>query len=127
MRNFPIDINAFMAMLRGVSDIDPVVDRDTGEHRTDRDGVPRWRLEVLVREPGQVRSQVVHIGFSSRERPVIDHTGELVITGLVGRHWENTNQYGTSSGVALSADTVAFKPANRPNGRPSPARTDAAA
>ena len=56
--------------------------------------------------PAARRSEVDHIRFPAREAPAVDPTGELVITNLIGRHWENQNDYGYTSGIALSADAV---------------------
>ncbi len=126
MSSYPIDVASYLSWVRGVSDIDADVDYTTGEHKTNRDGVPMWRLEVLVRRPGARRSEVDQIKFPAREAPVIDPAGELVITNLIGRHWANENDYGYSSGVALSADAVGFKPARRQsNGNRDEARATA--
>ena len=112
---YPIDFGTYRTWMRGVSDIEADVNYQTGEHKTNRDGVPMWRLELLVRRPGTGRSVVDQIRFPSPEAPVIDPTAELVVVSLVGRHWENENDYGYSSGIALSADSVSFKP-TRPAG-----------
>jgi hypothetical protein len=112
---YPIDFGTYRKWVRGVSDIEPDVNSQTGEHKTNRDGTPMWRLELLVRRPGTGRSVVDQIKFPSTEALVIDPTAELVIASLVGRHWENENDYGYSSGIALSAESVAFKP-TRANG-----------
>lgn len=109
MRSIPVDINTFMTNIRGVSGIDPVTDFDTGEHKRDKEGVKRWKLEVLYREPRMSKSEVVQVAFSAHDEPDVNG-GELVITGLVGRPWSNSNDYGHSSGVSLQADSVTFRP-----------------
>ncbi len=88
---------------------DPVVSYETGEHRRDNNGVLKWKLTVLYQEPGR-KKELVEIGFSAAETPEAKPDATLIIQGLVARHWENTNQYGTSSGITLSADTIGFKP-----------------
>jgi hypothetical protein len=110
MRTIPVDINAFMASVQSVVALDPVVDYDTGEQRKDRDGVPRWKLTVLFQEENRKR-ELVEVGFAAATTPEPSPGAELVLTGLVARHWETTNDYGTNSGVSLSAQSVGFKPA----------------
>jgi hypothetical protein len=117
MRNVPVDINTFQINVIGPVGIDPVTDFETGEHRRTRDGIPRWRLTLLYQEPGR-RKELVEIGFAAPTPPEAEPGAAVVLTGLVARHWETTNDYGTSSGITLSADTVGFRPATRP-GRPS--------
>jgi len=123
--SYPIDVAAYLSWVRGVSDIDADINPQTGEHKTNRDGVPMWRLELLVRRPGTRRSVVDQIRFPARQAPVIDPAGDLVITNLVGRHWEQDNDYGYSSGIALSADSVSFEPAHRSNNGNEQDRTGA--
>lgn len=125
MRNIPVDINAFLSKVVGPVGFDPVVDYDTGEHRRNNDGVPRWKLTVLYQDQGR-KKELVEIGFAAPQPPErASESDQLVLQGLVARHWENTNAYGTSSGVALSADTVGFTPAQRRPARPG-SQADAA-
>jgi hypothetical protein len=118
MRTIPVDTAALMTNVVGSLGIDPVVDYDTGEHRKNRDGVPRYKLTLLVQEPGR-KKELVEVGFAAAELPEQKAADDQVILqGLVARHWENTNEYGTSSGITLSADAVGFKPAAaRSNGQ----------
>jgi hypothetical protein len=111
VRTIPVDIAAFMGKVQSVVALKPVVDFDTGEQRRDRDGTPRWKLTVLYLEDPKRKLELVEIGFAAAEAPEPSPGAELVLAGLVGRHWENTNEYGTNSGVALSAGSVGFKPA----------------
>ena len=110
MRNIPIDIAAFLGNVVSPVGFDPVVNYETGEQRRNNDGLLRWRLTVLYQEPGR-KKELVEIGFAATTPPEATPGAELILQGLVGRHWENTNEYGTSSGVTLSADSIAFKPA----------------
>lgn len=118
MRNYPLDINALKAMIIATVSVDPVVEYKTGEHKRDKEGIPKWRLEILVREPGTTRSEVDRINFSAHEPPQITTPDELVLTGLTGRPWSNENDYGYTSGVAMSAKSVRFQSA-RGNGAPA--------
>lgn len=110
MRSVPVDIQTFMTHVETPVGIDPVVDFDTGEHRKDNQGTPKWKLTVLYREPGRKR-ELVEIGFAAPNAPEAEPGATLIVQGLTARHWENTNKYGTSSGITLSADRIGFKPA----------------
>ena len=110
MRSVPVDINAFMSNVHTPIGFDPVVSYETGEHRRDNKDVPKWKLTVLYQEPGR-KKELVEVGFSAHQVPEGDANSTLVLQGLTARHWENTNQYGTSSGITLSAESVGFKPA----------------
>jgi len=116
MRNYPLDTNAIKANTIATVSVDPVVDFNTGEQKRDKDGIPKWRLEILVREPGATRSEVDHINFAAHEPPTATTPDEMVLTGLVGRPWSNENDYGHSSGVAMSAKSVRFQPTQHTNG-----------
>lgn len=113
MRSYPIDLAAFMPNVESVVALDPVVDLDTGEQRRDRNGVLRWKLTVLYNDPTAYKRELVEIGFAS-PTPLEPGPGdELMLTGLSGRPWNRQNAYGFSSGFALSAEQVAFKPRGR--------------
>ena len=109
MKNIPVDIAAIMAGIQSVVGLDPVVDYDTGEQRRDRNGVPRWKLTVLYQD-GRRKRELVEIGFAAVDAPEPSPGAQLVLTGLSARPWENSNEYGFSSGVTLSAETVRFNP-----------------
>jgi hypothetical protein len=109
MRNVPVDINTFLTNVQSPVGFDPVVDLETGEHRRNNDGVPRWRLTVLYQEPGRKR-ELVEIGFAADQPPEAEPGAQLLLRGLTARHWETTNAYGTRSGMSLTADEIGFKP-----------------
>lgn len=113
MNQIPIDTNQFVANIVGVVAIDPVTDYDTGEHKTNRDGTPKWRLQVIYQPAGR-RRELVDIGFAAATEPMPGPGDRPVFVNLVGRHWANQNDYGYSSGIALSCDELKFRsaPAN---------------
>ncbi len=113
MRSYPIDLGVMMPNIESVVALDPVVDLDTGEQRRDRNGVLRWKLTVLYKDPSAYKRELLEIGFASASPPEPGPGDELVMTGLSGRPWERTNTYGTTSGFALSAESVNFKPRSR--------------
>ena len=112
MRSIPVDIAAFLANVVTPVGFDPVVDYQTGEHKRNRDGVPRWRLTVLYQEPKR-KKELVEIGFAAVDPPDAEAGAELILQGLSAKHWETTNEYGTSSGVVFTADSIGFKPSRR--------------
>jgi len=121
MKQFPIDTAVFDQCTLMVVGCEPVVDFDTGAQKTDRDNVPKWKLQILYKAEGAPRPEVVEIGFATATAPEFDPTSRPVFKGLVGRPWANENQYGFSSGVALSAEQVGIRQA------PSARRESAAA
>jgi hypothetical protein len=105
--------------------IEPVLDFDTDTQKVDRrTNAPKWRLQLLYKAPTARKPEVVEVGFATDEVLEVNPTDRPVFTGLVARHWENTNEYGTSSGLSLSADEIQFRsppPAQRrePAGAPA--------
>jgi hypothetical protein len=112
VRTVPVDIPLFLSHVVAPVGIDPVTDFETGEHRRNRDGVPRWKLTVLYQEPGR-KKELVEVAFAAPTAPEAAPGDQVVLSGLVARHWEATNDYGTNSGITLAADTIGFQPAGR--------------
>ncbi len=109
MKSVPVDPNEFDRNVMAIIGIEPVLDFDTGQQKTDRDGAPKWRLQVLYKTPRQRKPDVEEIGFATADLPEPGPMDRPVFVGLMARHWENTNDYGTSSGISLSAETVTFR------------------
>ena len=114
MNVVPVDANLFSAHIVGVVAIDPVTDYDTGEHKTDRDGIPKWRVQVIHQVPGR-RRELVDVNFAASTEPSPGEGARPVFTNLQARHWENQNAYGYSSGLSLTADEVSFRTAPNNN------------
>ncbi len=91
--------------------VEPVLDFQTQTQKTDREGANKWRLQLLYKAPTARRPEVVEVGFASPDQPEPGPTDRPVFAGLVARHWENTNEYGTSSGLSLSAEQITFRSA----------------
>ena len=109
MNQIPIDPAVFDQQLVMVVGCEPVVDFDTGAQKTDKDNVPKWKLQVLYKTERARKPEVVEIGFATPTQPEFGPESRPVFKGLVGRPWSNENQYGYSSGVALSAEQVGFR------------------
>lgn len=110
MKQIPIDLNEFNDNIKAFIGIEPVVDFDTGEHRKDRDGRAKYRLQLLYKTARQRKPDVVEVGFASHEEPQLHDGTRPAFHGLIGRHWHNENEYGASSGVSLSAEAIDFTP-----------------
>jgi hypothetical protein len=121
VRSYPIDSATILANTESVVALDPVVDIETGEQRRDRNGVLRWKLTVLYNDPGGYKRELLEIGFAANTPPEPGPGDELVINGLAGRPWERQNAYGYSSGFALSAEAISFRPRSRRSSEPAAA------
>ena len=115
MNAFQIDSNWFTHNIKGLIDIEPVIDFDTKQQKADRDGMPKWRLQLLFKTPDMRKPEVVEVNFATDEITRVEPGMAVpVFKGLTGRHWSNQNAYGYSSGVSISADEIEFtKQANR--------------
>ena len=119
MNSVPVDPAVFDQGVMAVIAVEPVLDFNTQMQKTDREGAAKWRLQMLYKAPTARKPEVVEVGFSSPDQPQVAQGDRPVFAGLVARHWENTNEYGTSSGLSLSAEKVTF--------RSAPARKEATA
>ena len=117
MYRIPVDVDAFMAGVETPLGFDPVVDFDSGEQRTNREGLKQWKLDVSYRQPPTAqrprpgKRQVVEIKFSANELPEHKPNSTLHIGGMTVQYWQNTDDKGQArSGITLSAETVTFTP-----------------
>ena len=109
-RNIPVDATVFDQMVRAVIDIVPVTEFDTGEQKRTKDGVPKYRVQLLV-ATGARKPEVLEVNFAAIQLPEFDPAKRPVFVGLTVSAWENTNEYGTSSGVSWSCEEVRFRAA----------------
>jgi len=115
MNSVPIDPNVFDQCVIAVIGVEPVLDFDTDTQKVDRrTNAPKWRLQLLYKAPTARKPEVVEVGFATAEVLEVNQGDRPVFSGLVARHWENTNEYGTSSGLSLSAEEIKFRSAPRP-------------
>jgi hypothetical protein len=101
MRDFPIDIEAFMANMTPYG-VAPVVDPETGEQRRDRDGVPKWKLRLIHDNPTDTRKpEFVEVGITEHGDRLNTKDGPWpTFTTLTGRMWEMNGR----SGLSVTAD-----------------------
>ncbi|MEM9656351.1 MAG: hypothetical protein AAGA65_30005 [Actinomycetota bacterium] len=119
MNVVPVDPNVFDKSVMAVIGVEPVLDFDTEAQKVDRrTNAPKWRLQLLYKAPTARKPEVVEVGFATDEVLDINPTDRPVFTGLVARHWENTNEYGTSSGLSLSAEAITFRSAPSASRKP---------
>lgn len=123
MNTFQIDAEWFTRSIRGLIDVEPVVDYDTKQQKTDKNNLPKWKLQLLWKTPemGTKKPLVVEVGFATDEVIQVEPGMTPTFHNLVGRHWENQNTYGYSSGVSMSADRIDFNTTNAKAPKPKPA------
>ncbi len=109
MREVPVDAGAFLANVGGVVAIEPVEDFETKNHATNRDGVPKWKLQLLYKRPGVRKRDVIEVGFAAHEHALpamSDAQKGLFFRGLRAMLWEQGGRHGLS----LSCDEFSFGP-----------------
>jgi len=87
--------------------VSPRVDRETGEIRTDREGVPQHELECLRREEDGP-AEVVKVRITTEKPPDIQPMTEVRFSSLQAFFWEMRET--GRSGISLSCSDVV--PAN---------------
>lgn len=103
MQTMPLDPTRLGTLL-GLG-VEPDVD-DKGVQKTDRDGQPAWKVEVLHR-PAQTgdftpKAGVELVKIVGRQ-PVVTEMAPITFVGLVARLWEMNGK----KGVSLSAEGIA--------------------
>lgn len=93
--------------------VSPRVDRETGEIRTDREGVPQHELECLRREEDGP-AEVVKVRITTEKPPEIPPMTEVRFSSLQAFFWEMRET--GRSGISLSCADV------RPTGNARPSR-----
>ena len=108
MKNIPVDTQGME--FRAAEDAQPkMVNRETGETKINKQGVPVYELIVMVRREGR-RPELLTISFPSPTIPEV-HAGEEVrLHQLTGFYWENNGRSGVSFSVA-AVEPVAVKTA----------------
>jgi hypothetical protein len=122
MRYYDLDQTVFASKIMTALAIRPVVDQD-GVQRRDRDGVPKWRLELAMN--GERGTEVERINFATDDPPDVVPGVPIELPGLRLMPWENIGENGKNAGVSLSAQTVRFVTSGRRS--PGPETPEAAA
>jgi hypothetical protein len=99
MKQFPVDQARLSFIL---VDLVPVVDRDTGEQRSDRDGVPAWRANALTTMEGEPGGEVISVRINAPKCPDLSPLSAVEFDSLTARGWEMDGR----SGISLSASGV---------------------
>lgn len=73
-----------------------------GVQQENREGLPRWSVEVLHREEGR-RSEVLLVTIASLTKPELEPMEPVTFTNLRVAEWSNDN----GSGVYFTADSLA--------------------
>lgn len=98
MQVMPVDIDRLGSVTFVSAEPDAVF--GTGEQK-ERNGVPVWAVETLVR-PDEGRSSVEVVKVAAPASPDFEPLTPLRFDRLVARHWENNGR----TGISLSADGV---------------------
>ncbi|MFJ8738011.1 hypothetical protein ACIRL2_01435 [Embleya sp. NPDC127516] len=107
MQSIPVDTNRLGALLCVVAPEPKLVSRETGELKTDRDGVTVWTVGVSVRQQGTRRASVIEIAVSG-EPSGISEGVRVTVAGLVAFTWEQNGRHGTS----FRADSITLAAAD---------------
>lgn len=99
MRTIPVDTSMMTFLHFG--DVEPAASQD-GTHRSNQEGVPLWKIPVVVLIPGAKAPEGELITVASASAPKVEQNAEVRFRGLRARQWS----MGTSSGISLSADAV---------------------
>jgi hypothetical protein len=102
----------FRASVLEVVDVQAEYEFDTGAHKTNRDGVPRYHLGLAYQGPDDREWSKVKVKFHSRNVPpeaIADLSAFRVsMAGIVARPWESEGR----SGISVTAEQVDFQPIN---------------
>ncbi|GAA0936405.1 hypothetical protein [Actinocorallia libanotica] len=97
MKNIPVDTSNMEFRL--ADDVQPKMkNRETGEMKINRQGVPVYEATVMVRRPER-RAELMTVSFPSAQLPDL-HAGMAVeLVDLVGFWWEANGRQGLSFSV----------------------------
>ena len=84
MNRYPVDAAAFDGVMAAEATARPVREyldgKDTGEQAKNADGVPMWRIGLLIRTDTGV--ETVPVKFPSKTEPKFSVMGEVRVSGL---------------------------------------------
>lgn len=107
LNSYDIDAAAFADKVMMVVSVDPLADFETGVIKTNDKGETQWQVEVLIREPGRLKSVTEHVKVWAVEAPTPSAPTDVpLFNGLIGRPWSTERNHG----LALAAESVVFKP-----------------
>jgi hypothetical protein len=75
----------------------------SGEQRTNRAGVPIWRVVVSVREPGEIRRRSIDVMVAANESPVLTADARVVLIAPTLSVWRTPEG---RSGFTVRAERV---------------------
>lgn len=98
MKNIPVDTQDMS--FKAADDVAPkMVNRETGETKINRAGVPVYELTVMVRREGR-RPELLTVSFPSPTIPEIAAGTDVRLHQLTAFHWESNGRQGLSFSVA---------------------------
>ena len=109
MRTIPVDVSR---MRFAAIDVVPVTVYETGEVKTNKEGVPAWRVNTLCVVDGEAGGETVAVRLNAVRAPDFPPLTSVVFDGLSAMPWSQEGR----SGVAFLADGVSAE-ASSVNGR----------
>jgi hypothetical protein len=99
MKQVPVDTSTLTFIHFG--SVEAATAQD-GKQRTTQEGVPLWRIPVVVLTPGAKVPEGSNINVPAPQAPKLENGAEVKFRGLRARLWTMNG----SSGLSLSADAV---------------------
>ncbi len=99
MKLIPVDTSTLTFIHFG--SVEPATAQD-GKQRATQDGVPIWRVPVVVLAPGSKVPEGSNINVAAPVAPKLDNGAEVRFRGLRARLWTMNG----SSGISLTAEAV---------------------
>ncbi|GAA1982217.1 hypothetical protein [Kitasatospora viridis] len=114
MQSIPVDTARLGTMTCIVAPEVRLANRETGEVRTTREGVPVYTVGVAVRQEGR-RASIIEVSVNGEPAGITEGT-RVTLTGLVAFSWAMGDRHGLSF-RAESITPAPTAPAATPAGR----------
>ena len=125
MRNIPIPVDTSRLTFVCVTPPRPrLVNQDTGEIKTDKNGRTVYQVGVSVSDPTG-RAELINVNIPGEPHVGVGQVVEL--SGLVGFAWEQTRNGQLRWGIAYRAESIAASPAAAGRAQRRPEAEEAAA
>ncbi|TQF05414.1 hypothetical protein E6W39_28240 [Kitasatospora acidiphila] len=115
MQSIPVDITRLGTMTCIVAPEVRLANRETGEVKTNREGVPVYTVGVAVRQEGR-RASIIEISVNGEPVGVAEGV-RVTVTGLVAFSWA----MGDRHGMSFRADSITPAPPVTPPATTVPA------
>jgi len=93
VRNIPVDVSGLSFMVAGEPE-PKILDRDTGEIKTDREGRELYTIPLLPKPNDDRRNPVIMVTFPSVDAPNIPEGAQVRPVGLAAFFWQMNGRAG---------------------------------